>query len=294
MFRRAFEVASAYTRPVIISRKTVDGKCASSIGAYIIVNDEGWILTACHIIKMFVDLVTESVAVKDIIARREAINNNPCMTPKEKGKALGQLPKPKPGATIEVSAWWGADGIAIIDPQHCLEGVDIAVTKIGPMPPAWVSAYPVFKDPSRGILPGVSLARLGYPFQPINPTWDTAQSRFNLPLSASPPVFLNEGVLSRMIDLQFPNQLPSPFPLQWIETSSPGLKGQSGGPIFDMEGVVWGIQSNTQSYPLGFDPDDPNYKGKKLHQFLNVGRGVHPTTIAEFLKAQGVKHSLSN
>jgi hypothetical protein len=111
------------------------------------------------------------------------------------------------------------------------------------------------------MLPGVSLARLGYPFQPVNPTWDDTQNRFKLPLTTLPPVFLNEGVLSRMIDLQFPNEPPSPFPLRWIETSSPGLKGQSGGPIFDVEGTVWGIQSNTLPYPLGFDPDDPNSKG---------------------------------
>jgi hypothetical protein len=295
VFRRAFEIVGVYTRPVIISRKTVDGKCASSIGAYIIVNDEGWILTAFHIIKMLVDLVTESQTVKDIIARRSVVICDTTMTRKAKNKALGQLPKPKPEATTDVSAWWGADGINLIDPQHGIEGVDLTVTKIGPIPPNWVSDYPVFKDPSKGILPGVSLARLGYPFQPLNPTWDAAQNRFNLALSAPhPPVFLNEGVLSRMIDLQFPNQPPSPFPLCWIETSSPGLKGQSGGPIFDVEGTVWGIQSNTYPYPLGFDPDDPNSKGKKLHQFLNVGRGVHPITIVELLKSQGVKHSLSN
>jgi hypothetical protein len=97
-----------------------------------------------------------------------------------------------------------------------------------------------------------------------------------------------------MIELQFPGQPASPFPLLWIETSNPGLKGQSGGPIFDTDGTVWGIQSNTFPYPTGFDPEDPNAKGKKLHQFLNAGRGVHPVTLVEFMNAQGIKHSLTS
>jgi hypothetical protein len=48
-----------------------------------------------------------------------------------------------------------------------------------------------------------------------------------------------------------------PFPLKWIETSSPGLKGQSGGPLLDERGTIWGVQSNTFSYNLGFSPQVP-------------------------------------
>jgi hypothetical protein len=83
-----------------------------------------------------------------------------------------------------------------------------------------------------------------------------------------------------------------------LETSSPGLKGQSGGPIVDTRGVVWGIQSKTANLSLGFDPTVPSEDGKKQgsrkeHQFLNVGWAAHPETIVGLLKEKGVSHTLS-
>jgi hypothetical protein len=84
-----------------------------------------------------------------------------------------------------------------------------------------------------------------------------------------------------------PNE-PLPFPIKYIETSSPGLKGQSGGPMFDINGVVWAIQAKTIHLPLGFDAEVPGRKGHTEHQFLNVGLGVHPETLLGALRNLGV------
>lgn len=78
---------------------------------------------------------------------------------------------------------------------------------------------------------------------------------------------------------------------KFIETSTPGLRGQSGGPIFDTEGNIWAIQSQTISLPLGFSPKLK--KGKKEtieHQFINVGIGVHPDIITQFLDENKVRY----
>jgi hypothetical protein len=71
---------------------------------------------------MLADLVTESQAVKDIIARRSVVINDATMTRKAKNKALCQLPKPKSEATTDVAAWWGADGINLIAPPCGISG----------------------------------------------------------------------------------------------------------------------------------------------------------------------------
>ncbi len=82
--------------------------------------------------------------------------------------------------------------------------------------------------------------------------------------------------------------------MRLIETSSPGLKGQSGGPIFDKDGVIWGIQSTTHCLPLGFSPAVPDGKPhEKEHQFLNVGRGVHADTIVGAMNRVGIKFQIS-
>ncbi len=74
--------------------------------------------------------------------------------------------------------------------------------------------------------------------------------------------------------------------LSYLETSTPGLRGQSGGPIFDVEGRLCAIQVHTVHYPLGFSPV-VEQGGRQLeeHQFLNVGVGVHADTILAFLDA---------
>ena len=72
-----------------------------------------------------------------------------------------------------------------------------------------------------------------------------------------------------------------------FETSAPGLRGQSGGPIFDGDGRIWGIQSETTSYELGFSPE---VKGEPEHQFLNVGKAVDSSTVCSFLDGLGVSY----
>lgn len=87
------------------------------------------------------------------------------------------------------------------------------------------------------------------------------------------------------------NVLQSPFPLMNIETSTPGLPGQSGGPMFDADGNIWALQAVTTHTPLGFNPELVDGQGKKHveHQFINLGTGPSSATIIGLLSARGIK-----
>ena len=50
MFSKAYEIASKFTHPVIVSMRFFDKKVESGLGSFIILNDEGWIVTAAHIL----------------------------------------------------------------------------------------------------------------------------------------------------------------------------------------------------------------------------------------------------
>ena len=50
MFSNAVPIAAGFTRPVVISSRTAQGECAGTIGAYVVVNRAGWILTAGHLL----------------------------------------------------------------------------------------------------------------------------------------------------------------------------------------------------------------------------------------------------
>lgn len=76
MFRDAYAIASRFTFPIIVSSRTVSGKCSAGIGAYMIVNQDGWIATAGHVLKQLIDLMQSTERVKNHTRDEAAIRND--------------------------------------------------------------------------------------------------------------------------------------------------------------------------------------------------------------------------
>jgi hypothetical protein len=294
MFRKAYAIAKEFTRPVVLSRRTVAGKCSAGIGSYVVVNDQGWIVTAARIMQQFAELMEGDQKARSVEATVETINRDAALDPKERRKRLSSIPRLPKNGTDRGSAWWGWPGVQLKG-FTAIPAADIAVGRLEPFDPSWTTTYPTFKDPSKDFEPGVSLCRLGFPLHNIQPLWDAPTSSFHLPPGSTPlPFFPIDGILTRFGQIEVDGGTPPPFPLLMIETSSPGLRGQSGGPIVDAQGTIWGIQSATIHYPLGFDPPVPgSTRGEKEHQFLNVGLGVHPETIFGLFRQAGVGFQVS-
>ena len=52
MFSTAVPVAAGFTRPMVISSRTAQGECGATIGACVVLNRAGWILTAGHLLEI--------------------------------------------------------------------------------------------------------------------------------------------------------------------------------------------------------------------------------------------------
>jgi S1-C subfamily serine protease len=80
-----------------------------------------------------------------------------------------------------------------------------------------------------------------------------------------------------------------------IEMSTPGLKGQSGGPLFNPDGIVFGMQFSTKHLHLGFDIVDKeilvqsSLKKVSDYSFIHLGQCIHVDVIKEFLREMKVK-----
>jgi hypothetical protein len=138
---------------------------------------------------------------------------------------------------------------------------------------------------------GTSLCRLGFPFHAINATFDKDNQRFVLSKGVLPvPRFPNDGIHTQVVDWKHPNGASG----KYIQTSTPGLRGQSGGPIFDKSGVIWAIQSKTRSLPLDFSLTI-KHNGKEIveHQVMNVGLGAHVAELVRILDARGIVYTKS-
>lgn len=137
-----------------------------------------------------------------------------------------------------------------------------------------------------------SLCKLVFPFHNPNTQYDEASDRFFLQPGTLPvPRFPIEGIYTR--NAMVAKSSNGDFDIIFLETSSPGLRGQSGGPIFDTDGNIWAIQSHTSHLPLGFSPKViSNNKEVEENQFINVGMGIHASTIIGFLRRENVKFDI--
>ncbi len=295
MFREAYAKARHYTKPVVGVARTVDGKCTSGIASFVVINREGWILTAYHTLKTLTAIREIQLKTQSYFESLASMRADAALNPKEaqaKIRALGLPPAPKD--VQHCAVWWGSNEAKLVDAGG-IEDIDLGIGRLEPFDPASVAVYPVIKNTSKYYEPGVSLCKLGYPFYDVPITWDSAANSFASAGSVAFPLFPIEGILTRFV--RDPNLAGrQPYILAQLETSSPGLRGQSGGPIFDTLGRLWGIQTLTAHLPLGFEPEfeGKNSKKHRQHQFLNVGRGVHGETIVGLLNQLGVKFDLSD
>ena len=289
MFSKAVPIAAGFTRPVVISSRTMQGACAGTIGAYVVVNPGGWILTAGHLL----DIVRK----QQDSARRHAgyrgnvveFHRDVAADKRYRKKGVRTFHKPAESSVRNHSVWWGVDGVRLVE-ARIVPAADLALGRLEPFDPKSVPQYPVWKDPSRGVAPGRSLCKLGFPLHRIVPVYDEKANTFTLPEGSVPlPLFPLEGMFTRVVNTRAPGSGDGE-PSAFIETSTPSLLGQMGGPVFDAQAVVWGIQSHTMHHALGFHPPVPGgAAGQVEHQFLNTGLAVHAAVIRRLLDAEGIE-----
>lgn len=287
MFREAIRNAQRYTNPVVVSFRREDGTTGSLIGTYIIINEDGWLLTAFHIVDSIISIHKEAFAHNEFLSQKNQIDIDEELTVtqrKFKEQAIGNLTG---NSITNYSVWWGRDNWRV-ETFHYDNASDIAIGKICDFDKDCVAAYPQFKNPTINFEVGESLIKLGFAFHNIIPVFDEENGKFKLPPDAIPiPFFPIEGIFTRTL-ITKQDTLTAKF----VETSSPGLRGQSGGPTFDSEGRVWAMQSRTGHYDLGFSAKSPN-QGEAGQQFLNCGLGTHAETIIKFIESRNISIDVS-
>lgn len=291
MFAEAYKKATKFTNPVIISTRSLGGDVKCGCGAFILINNEGWILTAAHVWKSFFEFKNSKDKLDKYNKEVAEIEADGSLTSKQKRKRKNKLERNNNWITNH-SFWWGANSVKISDFHLFGEG-DIAAGKIENFSAQKDFDYPKFKNP-KNLAIGTFLCKLGYPFHNIQATFEDAKGFILADNTLPLPFFPIEGMYTRNVNVNSDTN-KTKFKIQFIETSTPGLRGQSGGPIFDKDGVLWGIQSRTKHFPLGFSPKvERNSKEVEEHQFLNVSWGVHPNLIFDFLNEYNIKFEVED
>ncbi|WP_435353958.1 trypsin-like peptidase domain-containing protein [Emticicia sp. SJ17W-69] len=151
-------------------------------------------------------------------------------------------------------------------------------------------SYARFLKDGSSLKQGKSLCRLGYPFPEF--------TNFQYDQKSDEISWTNTGIIGTPrfpIDGMLTRHLVDEGTIFGVELSTPGLRGQSGGPLFDRNGLVCGMQSKTNALHLGFDMMDAehNVNGKTIkvnnQPFLHVGHCIHVDIIKTFLAKNGIK-----
>ena len=234
-------------------------------------NSDGWFVTAAHNVTLMHEKVQQAEATQEHMAAAEKIRRRRDLDRRAKQKRLRQLGSintSDPASVIINSG--GVEGW-FVETAHVIGEVDLAVAKIGNFNMSAVAGLEPMTLRGGDVRPGELLCRIGYPFH--QPQVDKEGTRITVSNLLPAPMFANEALVSRYMEF--------PGGGKWIETSTPGLPGQSGGPLLDERGMLCGIQCNTQPYPMDLN-------GVSQPQYYLVGRCVHVETIRSALTAHGV------
>ena len=292
MFVQSIEKAAQFTRPIHSIIRTYTGKkIIPGAATLFFVNEEGYAITCKHVI--------------ELLAASDNLNKQFSAFKTERDKLLkdGQFKRNLKG--LELKYKYAAESIIqvknnFVDCVDSMSGFtwhlhpkhDLAILKFNDYKNLCYQQHAIFLKDSSTIKQGQFLCRLGFPFPEFtnfkfNETNDDIEWT-NEGVTASPR-FPIEGMVTRFL-AEEKNKLFG------IELSTPGLKGQSGGPLFDKEGIVYGMQFSTKHLHLGFDMVDKeivtNNKTKKVsdYSFLHLGQCIHADTIKEFLNEMKVKY----
>lgn len=286
MFSKAYAIVKNFTKPVIVSTRFADGTVESGCATFVVVNTDGWIVTAAHVFDAMRASIMHAQEKGNFETAKAAIQSDGSLSVKQRNRKLEHV-KPNPKWITNQSLWWSQNGVSAkcfyLDPQ-----ADIAIAKLDGLDLSGITSFPVFNRPDEDPPFGGSLCRLGFPFTTIKATFDEATQQFKMDTGA--PMFPNDGIHTRMQLFINPDTKRM---VKFIETSTPGLRGQSGGPLFDTGGQLWGIQTSTIHLELGFFPKilkNNTVVEVKEHQFMHVGLSAHVQHVVDLFKLHGVKY----
>ena len=289
MFVTAIEEVDKFTRPIHTITRTYGGLISPGSATLFFVNEHGVAITCKHVAQHILDSDPVNLKYKSFKTEKDHLLQDN----KFKGKLIGLESKYafKRESVIQIKNNFVNcfPGITHFN-THLHPTLDLAIIEFKGQNQNLYSSYATFvRDPNK-IKQGKSLCRLGYPFPEFNNflyNQATDDIEWTATGNQNSPRFPIDGIITRFSADQ--------GNLATIELSTPGLRGQSGGPLFDIQGLVYGMQSMTQHLHLGFDVKDLEVvsDGKKTnvsnYPFLHVGHCIHVDRIKEFLKQQNVK-----
>ncbi len=295
MFANAIDYVGQFTRPIkFVVRKYKNDELIPYTATLFFVNDEGYALTCKHFAQSILNSLTINENFETFKKRKEALQVDGCT--EEKIIELEKEYHLKNHEPIQIIYQFPncVDSFKEIQVTFSDE-YDLALLKFDGFNKILYQGNAVFAKNSTFVRPGHMLCRIGYPFPEFSDYgYDKATDSIHwLEQFSDTPRFPIDGMFTRYVAGKHGE-------IMGIEISTPGLMGQSGGPLFTSDGIICGMQFETKHYHLGFDMKDVhmNIDGwdKMINNqpFLHVGRCIHVDIIKQFLDDNKVRYYIGD
>lgn len=295
MFETAIEKISGFTRPLHTISRTYGGLVIPGSATFFFVNNAGVAITCKHVANMIPSADTINAAYLQFKAERDKLAND------------GRYPKLLNG--LELKYKYGKETTVQLKNNflncfdkleqivsHVHPTLDLAIVEFKGFEKIFYTNHASFIKDSSKIKQGKYLCRIGFPFPEFNnfkhnPATDDIE--WTSTGNPNSPTFPIDGIVTRFVG-------DATEGITGIEMSTPGLRGQSGGPLFDTDGKIYGMQFATNHLHLGFDMQDKEIvnNGKKIkvsnYPFLHVGLCVHVDKIKAFLQQHAIDFTESD
>jgi hypothetical protein len=289
MFESAIEKMLQFTRPLHTITRTYGGLVLPGSATFFFVNSNGVAITCKHVARLIPTAENMNQAYQQFRNDKEKLPKGGKYNQHLKGLELKYKFVKETGVQLKHNFLNSFDKLEQIT-CHEHPTLDLAILEFKGFNQILYTSHASFLKDSNKIKQGKYLCRLGFPFPEFNnfqhnvATDDIEWTTTGLQAS---PVFPIDGIITRFLGDAINGVVG-------IEMSTPGLKGQSGGPMFDVDGNVYGMQFATNHLHLGFDVKDREIitDGKKTRvsnsPFLHVGLCVHVERIKEFLTQHNI------
>ena len=290
MFEKTIENISQFTRPMHTITRSYAGMISPGTATFFFVNDNGVAITCKHIANLI--LAAENINqgyLKFKIERDQLMKDNK-FARNLKGLELKYKYRNETTVQLKNNFLNCFDKITQIV-CHVHQTIDLAILEFKGFDKILYNSHATFIKDSAQIKQGKYLCRIGFPFPEFNNFTHnlvTDDIEWTNTGNANSPTFPIDGIITRFV-------ADSSNEISGIEMSTPGLRGQSGGPLFDSDGKIYGMQFATNHLHLGFDIKDKEiiHDGRKSkvsnYPFLHVGICVHVNKIKEFLKENNIE-----
>ena len=285
MFQDAIAKNRNYIVPVLTGIKYYGSdKILNGIATMIALNDEGWFLTCKHVVN---NIIAESIVNNNYLNFLKELEDK--KEHKEVIEMRYNLRNDKEVLVKNLVPLGRNESIKYQCINH--DYLDLAVLHIENLDLKFPN-YPIFSEVD--CVQGKSLCKLGFPF-PDYDYFELDDAKTSIVIKEkgifSTPTFPLDGIMTRGL-------IDGKGSLSMFEMSSPGLRGQSGGPIFDSNGILYGIQVATRAFDLDFDFNGTIIRGVDRKQvnvqsFLHLGIGINSSTIRNFLDTHKIRYKVS-